>query len=178
MGISGAAIVGAGGFLGAHLVRGFEARGADVLPIVRALDERSPAGARVLDEALDDPASLQGLDAVVHVAAAQSHPGTDPSALRTANLELLERSMRMTAGARVPRFVFVSTVGVYGFPARLPVTEEHPYGPRTAHAATRVEAEMRARRVARDLGLQLVIVRPARVYGPGAQTGSSSGSPP
>ena len=38
----------------------------------------------------------------------------------------------MASAARVPRFVLVSSTSVYGFPARLPVTEEHPYAPRTA----------------------------------------------
>jgi len=63
--------------------------------------------------------------------------------------------------------VLVSSVAVYGFPARLPVTEEHPYAPRTASAAAKVEIEVRARRAARDAGLELVIVRPAPTYGPG-----------
>ncbi len=39
---------------------------------------------------------------------------------------------RAAGAARVSRFVLVSSVGVYGFPSRLPVTEEHPYAPRTA----------------------------------------------
>ena len=43
-GIGGAAITGAAGFLGAHLVAGFEARGARVLPLVRAVEDRSPVG--------------------------------------------------------------------------------------------------------------------------------------
>jgi nucleoside-diphosphate-sugar epimerase len=86
-------------------------------------------------------------------------------------VDLAVRAMRACAEAGVRRFVHVSSVGVYGFPARLPVTEEHPYAPRTLYSATKVEAEMRARRAARDLGLELVIARPTIVYGPGDRSG-------
>jgi nucleoside-diphosphate-sugar epimerase len=169
--IASAAIVGAGGFLGTHLVRGFEARGARVVPLVRRVEDRSPAGARAFGEALEDPALLAGIDVVVHVAAAGTGHGSDAASERTANLDLVERAMVLTAKAGARRFVLVSSVGVYGYPSRLPVTEDHPYAPRTAHAATRVEAEMRARRAARDLPFDLVIARPTAVYGPGARHG-------
>ncbi|HEY6460135.1 MAG TPA: NAD-dependent epimerase/dehydratase family protein [Polyangiaceae bacterium] len=171
MGIEGAAIVGARGFLGAHLVRGFEARGARVLPVVRSVDDRSPADARSLEALVADPADLRGLDVVVHAATVRSGTGVNAATLRAANLDVTERALRAAATAGVPRFVLLSTVGVYGFPARLPVTEEHPYGPRTAYAASRVELEMRARRTARELGIDLVTVRPTRVYGPGDRDG-------
>jgi len=167
----GAAIVGAGGFLGAHLVRGFEARGARVVPVVRMLDARSPAGALSFDDICGTPSLLDGLDVLVLAAAARTGPGADPAELRVASHGLLDRAIRAAASARVPRLVLVSTVAVYGYPSRLPVTEEHPYGPRTAHAAARVEIEMRARRAAREHGLELVIVRPTRIYGRGQQSG-------
>jgi nucleoside-diphosphate-sugar epimerase len=167
----GAAITGAAGFLGAHLVRGFEARGARVLPLVRSVGDRSPAGARALDSALASPSTLVGLDVVVHAAAVRHRHGVDASTYRVSNVDLVERALRAAAGARVRRFVFVSSVGVYGFPVRLPVTEEHPYAPRTLYAAAKVEGEMRARRAARELGVELCIVRPTIIYGPGDRNG-------
>jgi UDP-N-acetyl-alpha-D-quinovosamine dehydrogenase len=168
---SGAAITGAAGFLGAHLVHGFEARGARVLPLVRSVDDRSPAGACALDSALAGPSVLAGVDVVVHAAAVRHRHGVDAATYRASNVELVERVLRAAAEASVRRFVFVSSVAVYGFPSRLPVTEDHPYAPRSLYAATKVEAEMRARRAARELGLELTIVRPTIVYGPGDRDG-------
>jgi nucleoside-diphosphate-sugar epimerase len=167
----GVAISGAAGFLGTHLVRGFEARGARVLPLVRAVDDRSPAMACVLEAALATPSLLTAADVFVHAAAVRHRHGVDASTYRASNVDLVERALRAAAEARVRRFVFVSSVGVYGFPARLPVTEEHPYAPRTLYAATKVEAEMRARRAASELGVDLCIVRPTIVYGPGDRNG-------
>lgn len=170
-GLPGLAVTGAGGFIGGHLVRGFDARGASVLPLVRSVTEQSPAGARQLEDVLTDPSLLSGVDVLVHSAAVRHRHGIDSGEYRASNVELVERTMKACATARVRRFVLVSSVGVYGFPAQLPVTESHPYAPRTMYAATKVEAEMRARRVARDWGIELVIVRPTIVYGPGDRNG-------
>jgi nucleoside-diphosphate-sugar epimerase len=169
--IGSAAITGAAGFLGTHLVRGFEARGARVLPLVRTVEGWSPAGARPLEEVLADPRALAGVDVVVHAAAVRHRYGVDAATYRSANVDLVARTLRACAEVGVGRFVLVSSVGVYGFPARLPVTEDHPYAPRTLYAATKVEAEMRARRAARELGIALAIARPSIVYGPGDRNG-------
>jgi nucleoside-diphosphate-sugar epimerase len=165
------AITGAVGFLGTHLARGFEARGARVLPLVRAVADRSPAGARALDAVLEAPALLEGVDVLVHAAAVRHRHGVEASTYRESNVDLVERALRASAVAGVKRFVFVSSVGVYGFPSRLPVTEAHPYAPRTLYSATKVEAEMRARRTAGEVGIELCIVRPTIIYGPGDRNG-------
>lgn len=170
-GLPGFAVTGAAGFIGAHLVRGFDARGSTVVPLVRNLGPQSPAGALTLEDALSDPSLLSGVEIVVHAAAVRHRYGVDSAEYRASNVELVERAMRASAAAGVRRFVLVSSVGVYGFPARLPVTESHPYAPRTMYSATKVEAEMRARRVARECGIEIVIVRPTIVYGPGDRNG-------
>lgn len=167
----GVAITGAAGFLGTHLVRGFEARGARVLPLVRAVDGRSPAAACVLETALATPSALASVSVFVHAAAVRHRHGVDASTYRASNVDLVERALRAAAQAGVRRFVFVSSVGVYGFPSRLPVTEQHPYAPRTLYAATKVEAELRAGRAASEVGIELSIVRPTIVYGPGDRNG-------
>ncbi len=179
-GIGSAAITGAAGFLGMHLVRGFEARGARVLPLVRVLGPSTssrhangfiPRGAQTLDRAWSDPSLLAGVDVVDHTAGLRDRYGIDGATYRAANVELTERTMRAAARAGVRRFVLVSCVSVYGFPPRLPVNEEYPYAPRTMQAATKVEAEMRAKRAAHELGIDLVIARPSIIYGPGDRHG-------
>ena len=173
MAASAIAVTGASGFLGAHLVRGFEARGAAVLPLVRTLDERAPRGrepAQLLDGIVRDPAQLGDRDVLVHCAAVRHRYGTPASGYRESNVDLVERLLRAIAG-RVRRFVYVSSVGVYGFPARLPVDETHPYAPVTLYSATKVDAEYLVMRRARELGLEFAIVRPTIFYGPGDTNG-------
>ena len=154
--LRGAAVTGGAGFIGMHLVRGFDARGARVLPLVHAVNEQSPEQARSLAEAIADPSLLAGIDVLVHGAAVRHRYGVDPATYRASNVDLVDRTMQACARAGVRRFVFVSSVGVYGFPARLPVSEANAYAPRTMYSATKVEAEVKARRTARELGIELV----------------------
>ncbi len=158
------AVTGAAGFLGSHLVAGLRARGIPVLPIVRQVDERSPEGSRTLTSVLRDPAVLQGMDALIHAAAIRHRHGIEPVAYYASNVDLL-RGLVGAAASRVRRFVLVSSVGVYGFPKDLPVTERSPFAPRTLYSQTKVDAEKLARELAAAAGLELTIVRPTIVYG-------------
>jgi nucleoside-diphosphate-sugar epimerase len=162
-------ITGAGGFIGGHVVRGFAARGARVTPLPRVAGG-GPTD-RTLEDAIADPGLFGGLDVVVHAAAVRHRYGVDASTYRASNVDLVERTMRACAAAGVRRFVLVSSVGVYGFPTVLPVTERAPYAPRTLYSATKMEAELRAVRAAAELGLELVIARPTIVYGRGDRNG-------
>jgi 2-alkyl-3-oxoalkanoate reductase len=159
------AVTGAAGFLGGHLVAGLRARGVRVLPIVRELDPRSPEGSQTMTGVLREPGVLGGIDALIHAAAIRHRHGIEPHAYVASNVELL-RGLIDAAASRVRRFVFVSSVGVYGFPKSLPITERSPFAPRTFYSQTKVDAEKLARQLAAARGLELTIVRPTIVYGP------------
>ncbi|MGH7272709.1 MAG: NAD-dependent epimerase/dehydratase family protein, partial [Polyangiaceae bacterium] len=124
-----------------------------------------------LEAAIADSSLLSGIDAVVHAAAVRHRHGVDAATYRASNVDLALRTMRASAAVGVRRFVFVSSVGVYGFPSRLPVTEAFPYAPRTLYSATKVEAEIILRRDAALLGIDLVIARPTIFYGAGDRSG-------
>jgi nucleoside-diphosphate-sugar epimerase len=154
------AVTGASGFVGKHLVDGLRARGLDVV----ALDRGGVAAA------LERPGALEGAAALLHAAAVRHRHGVGAAEYRASNVELVERLLRASAG-RVRRFVYVSSVGVYGFPSRLPITEEHPYAPVTLYSVTKVEAEKLVTRLGDELGVETTIVRPTIVYGAGDTNG-------
>jgi nucleoside-diphosphate-sugar epimerase len=164
------AVTGAAGFLGGALVARWRAAGRDVVPIVRTVDARSPPGSLALEGLLDSPEPLRGIDVLVHAAAIRHRHGVDAKAYRATNVQLLERLVRALAG-RVRRLVHVSSVGVYGFPSDLPIRETHPFAPRTLYSATKVEAEKLVRRLGAEHGVEIVVVRPTIVYGPGDTNG-------
>jgi nucleoside-diphosphate-sugar epimerase len=168
--MSRVAVTGAAGFLGKHLVARWRREGRDVLPLVRQIDARSPPGSVPLGDVLANPALLGGCRVLVHSAAIRHRYGADPASYRASNVELVERLIEAVAG-RGCRFVHVSSVGVYGFPTDLPITEAHPYAPVTLYSASKVEAEQLAREVAGAKGVDLVIARPTIVYGPGDSNG-------
>ncbi|MCL2725630.1 MAG: NAD(P)-dependent oxidoreductase [Polyangiaceae bacterium] len=167
------AVTGAFGFLGSHLVERARKDGTDVLAIVRELPSAQAAHARgtiTMDALLNDPSRLGGTDVLVHSAAIRHRYGANPSAYRASNVDLVEVLMRAAAG-RVGRFVFVSSVGVYGFPALLPVHEQSLFAPRTLYSQTKIEAEKLVRKLAPELGLPFTIVRPTIIYGAGDRNG-------
>jgi nucleoside-diphosphate-sugar epimerase len=110
-----------------------------------------------------NPAQLQDVDAVIHLAGL---PGVrtrrSAAALHEANVVLTERLVR-AASARGTRFVLVSSSSVYGNARELPTPEHAPAAPLNPYAGSKVAAEA----VVRGHGANAVIVRPFTVYGPG-----------
>jgi nucleoside-diphosphate-sugar epimerase len=169
MSLNRVVVTGAAGFLGQHLVARSRTIGAATTSVVREAN-----GARndsvSIASVLADPASLEGTDVLVHTAAIRHRHGTSAAAYRASNVDLVETLVRACAG-RVGRFVHVSSVGVYGFPKDLPITEATPFAPRTLYSQTKIEAEKLVARLAKSLGLDFTIVRPTIIYGPGDRNG-------
>jgi nucleoside-diphosphate-sugar epimerase len=170
-------ITGATGFVGQHLMAylGQQPATAPVAGI-RAAGQAAGEDPIVLGSLGSDPLpSLAGLDAVVHCAARvhimqdeAADPLTEFRRLNVAgSVALAERA----ASDGVKRFVFLSSVKVNG-ERTLP---GHPYTPQDAAApvdpygVSKAEAELALRAVAERTGLELVIVRPVLVYGPGVK---------
>jgi nucleoside-diphosphate-sugar epimerase len=162
------AVTGAGGFLGGRLASAARDAGATVLSIVR--ETAGDASLVSMADVLEDARRLDGTDVLVHAAAIRHRHGADPRAYRASNVDLVEALVR-AAATRVGRFVFVSSVGVYGFPERLPITESSPFAPRTLYSQTKIEAENLVARLAPSLGLAYTIIRPTIIYGPGDTNG-------
>lgn len=66
----------------------------------------------------------------------------------------------------VPRFLYASSMGVYGEPNYLPVDENHPLQPKSFYAAAKISAEAYVR-LYQGLGINATILRMFSVYGPG-----------
>jgi len=80
--------------------------------------------------------------------------------------ELLDASL----AASVKRFVHFSTTDVYGHPGGVAVDETHVCrGFANWYAQTKLDAEAEVRRAASADGLEVVILRPATIYGPRSQ---------
>lgn len=117
--------------------------------------------------------SLPGIDAVVHTAA-RVHVMRDESEnpleeFRAANVAATLNLARQATAAGVRRFIFISSVGVNGAQTQeAAFSELDPANPRTPYAISKYEAEQGLREIARQTGLEVVIVRPPLVYGPNA----------
>lgn len=119
--------------------------------------------------------ALEGVDAVVHTAA-RVHLANDrtPNSLayfRRVNVDATLNLAREAAAAGVRRFVFLSSIKVNGESTSLgfPFVADDPPNPSDAYALSKYEGERGLRELAQDTGLEVVIIRPVLVYGPGVR---------
>lgn len=171
-------VTGASGFVGRATCAAFSSRGVAVRAAVRAAGgEIAGAGEVVaVGDVGGDTAwrlALEGVDCVVHLAARvhqMRDRAPDPlAAHREVNVRGTERLARAAALAGVRRLVFVSSVKVMGEGRPAPYREGDPPQPADAYGQSKWEAEQGLARVGAETGLQVVILRPPLVYGPGVR---------
>jgi len=167
-------ITGATGFVGTALCDTLAASGYEVVPAVRSksgLPNEVVVGN--LDASTDWWPVLIGCDAVVHLAArvhVMGDTAQNPLALyRATNTEATLNLARQAVEAGVKRFVFISTIKVNGEGHDAPYRETDAAAPEDAYAISKWEAEQGLQRIAADTGLEVVILRPPLVYGPGVK---------
>lgn len=173
-------LTGASGFVGNAILELLLAEGQSVVAAFRQapmqLDPRVvPVCIESLDGVTDWHAALAGVDVVIHSAArvhVMNDTESDPlAAFRKVNVEGTLRLARQAAVAGVRRFVFVSSIKVNGegTPKGNPYTADDLPAPVDAYGVSKMEAEEGLRALAREVGLEVVIIRPVLVYGPGVK---------
>jgi nucleoside-diphosphate-sugar epimerase len=169
------ALTGATGYTGGHLLQALRARGDEVTALVRpgaASEPLRASGAKIVPGDLSDLPALralvEGADAVMHVAAVYRTAGHPSSYYREVNVEGARRVAEAAAAAGVKRLVHTSTVGVHGdVLAHPPADEDSPMAPGDIYQATKAEGERAARELHGRNGLEVTVVRPGAIYGPG-----------
>ncbi len=173
------AVTGATGFLGRYIVDVLLERGAHVIGVVRNPD-RVPALARRgvelrradLAERARLAEGFAGADAVVSNAALFSLRNARWRDHHAANVEGTRNVFGALGDAGVRRVVHVSSVAVYGFGARGPLTEDTPLlsedtrrHPFNVYAVSKAVSEHLAWALAREHALALSTVRPNTIFG-------------
>ena len=168
------ALTGASGYTGGHILKRLLARGDAVKALVREASitpELEASGAEIVTGILgnaDDARRLVGgCDAVMHVAAVYRTAGHPDSYYREINVEGTRKLLLAAAAARVGRFVHTSTVGVHGDVKNPPADENAPISPSDIYQETKAEADAMAREFGRTHKIEVAIVRPGAIYGPG-----------
>jgi nucleoside-diphosphate-sugar epimerase len=133
-----------------------------------------------IDASTDWSQALAGIDTVVHLTArvhVMNDDAADPlAAFRAANVDATLNLARQAAAAGARRFIFMSSVKVNGeatekgrpFRASDAPHPEDPYG------RSKWEAEQALLALGRETGLEIVVIRPPLVYGPGVKANFAS----
>jgi dihydroflavonol-4-reductase len=177
-------VTGATGFLGSHVVRALLERGEDVRVTIRSSSNlealRDLDCERVLADITDPRGvarAMKGVTRLFHMAGS-THIRDDEPALTTANVDGTRIVMRAALDAGVERAVHTSSITAIGPAPRGSTADENqmPKARDLGHlpeAAAKLAAEHEVLRVAAR-GLDVVIVNPAFVFGPGDHLRSST----
>jgi nucleoside-diphosphate-sugar epimerase len=167
-------VTGATGFTGGHLARGLQARGRDVVALVR---DQARAGALKGDGIalatgdIRDPSAVeraaQHAEVIYHVAAIYRQAGLRDDEYRAVNARAVGTVIEAASRAGVKRVVHCSTVGVHGDVEQPPANEDAPLKPGDIYQVTKLEGERVAREAGARTGVEVVIARPTGIYGPG-----------
>ena len=167
-------VTGASGFVGRALCDRLREAHYRVVPALR-LDNGMPGAVAVGDisATTDWGVALAGCDAVVHLAGCAPIPGKEGpdqhGLYRKINTEAALNLARQAAEAGVRRFVYLSTIKVNGEGRNAPYRETDDPAPKNAYAVSKWEAEQGLREIGEGTRMEIVILRPPLVYGPGVK---------
>ena len=176
------AVSGAGGFVGAALIRQLCLQNQYK---IRAVSRRSRSECEDLEHErfripnlFDDGEwrkAVTGTDVVIHLAARAHLPRAaleeEASAVFRINVEGTLNVARHAAAAGVKRFIYISSIKVNGegTPPGQPFVVTDPPAPVDVYGRSKYEAEKGLHRLATETGMEIVVIRPPLVYGPGVK---------
>jgi nucleoside-diphosphate-sugar epimerase len=171
-------VTGGTGFIGSHLAEQGRRLGAEVvvLGLTGRPEEQANAellrgqGVEVLSGSITDPElcrqAVRGATHVFHLAVAMREGARDDQFFESVNLDGTRRLLEAAVEEGARRFVYCSTIGIYGHRAPGVTREDSPLAPGNIYERTKVAAERLVREFGSGRALPYAILRPADVYGP------------
>jgi nucleoside-diphosphate-sugar epimerase len=170
-------VTGATGFIGSRLALRLLQQGLPVMPIGQANTEAETRNCKMLEEAgaqvilcsITDGEQLAkwicNATIVFHLAAAQHEANVPEAHFWSVNVQGTRNLLDACVAGGVRRFVYGSTIGVYGSASNTVLDEWSPVRPDNSYGRSKLEAEELVRSYHNQLSV--VIARISETYGPG-----------
>ncbi|MGH7698549.1 MAG: NAD-dependent epimerase/dehydratase family protein, partial [Candidatus Dormibacteria bacterium] len=179
-------VTGGAGFIGSHLSKRLLGTGHDLAVVddlSRGRREQVPAGSRFYRADVASPEAERALreerpEVIMHLAAQIDvrRSVQEPLFDARVNIEGTVRLLSAAVAAGSRRFLLVSSGGaVYGDTEQLPTPEDHPLRPSSPYGAAKAAAEHYLSAFAASFGIEVVVLRPGNVYGPGQDPHGEAG---
>ena len=168
-------VTGASGFIGKRLCKVIEERGGVVYRVTRDINATNRIRIGEFDENTNWTEVLRGFDCIVHLAARvhvmNEHSQHPLGEYMRVNVMATLNLARQAASAGVRRLIFISTIKVNGEQTcpHQPFNEADTPEPVGPYAISKWEAEKGLQRIGAETKLEIVIIRPPLVYGPGVR---------
>ena len=170
-------VTGANGFLGKSITKELSKDINEIIFVTHNISNDSFAVGEI-DENTIWADILSDCDVVIHLAARvhkmhddSLNPLSDFRRINTAGTINLARQA-MNAG--VKRFIFISSIKVNGEESDFPYSEMSEPNPSDAYAISKWEAELGLNQLSQDGEMEIVIIRPPLIYGPGVKANFAS----
>jgi len=164
-------VTGSGGFIGRLLCQHLEYKHSVIrqgrVDIIESLDNYFRVD---INSNSDWGQCLQNVNTVLHLAAVAHNKSNDPNYINEVNVKGTVNLAQQAVKLGVKRFVFISSIGVLGTDTTnaLPFNEQSNVSPHSEYSQTKLDAENALLKIAKETGLEVIIIRPVLVYGKGA----------
>ena len=168
-------VTGASGFVGRRLLLRLLESGMTVRATSRRIPSDPVEGieewfrADLADEGMHLRDLCRDCHAVIHLAGQAHNPAAGADACDIANRRVTQRLAQAASAAGVQRFVYLSTIKVYGEGQERAYTESDPPAPMDDYARSKWAAEQVLQEACAISAMDCTIIRPPLIYGPGVK---------